>query len=213
MFNDTRYSDATVVIYGKNLPIHKSIVCTQSKYLEKAFQDSFVEGSSGVLTFNSGSEAAHWRVFEYLYTGDYPDDLSHNIEDDSALLKEPRVYTLADMFFLEDLKAVAIAKLQQKLKELWISDSFPECIREIYASTPENDVGMRSAVVEIAKVHVRELGGKDIFKDLIREGGDFAVQYFESVVFPPPSANSSTLHPRGGLFGGTSGGSAPFGGF
>lgn len=55
-------------------------VCTQSEYLEKAFQDSFAEGSSGVLAYNDGSEAAYWRVFEYLYTGDYPDNLSHDIE-------------------------------------------------------------------------------------------------------------------------------------
>ncbi|KAJ6276571.1 hypothetical protein J3E71DRAFT_187155 [Bipolaris maydis] len=212
MFNDTRYSDATVVIYGKNLPIHKSVVCTQSKYLEKAFQDSFVEGSSGVLTFNNDSEAAYWRVFEYLYTGDYPDDLLHDIEDDPALLKEPRVYALAEMFFLEDLKAVAVAKLQQKLQDLWTSDSFPECIQEIYATTPENDVGMRSAVVEIAKVHVKELISKDIFKDLIREGGDFAVEYFESVVSPPAPATFSALRPRGALFVGTRKGSVPLGG-
>ena len=84
------------------------------------------------------------------------------------------------MFFLEDLKVVAIAKLQQKLQDLWISDSFPECIREIYATTPENYCEMRSAVVEVAKVHVRELGSKDVFKDLIREGGNAAVQYCES---------------------------------
>ncbi|EOA85871.1 hypothetical protein ACJQWK_02967 [Exserohilum turcicum] len=187
-------------------------VCTQSEYLEKAFQDSFAEGSSGVLAYNDGSEAAYWRVFEYLYTGDYPDNLSHDIEDDPALLKEPRVYALADMFFLEDLKAVAIAKLQHKLQDLWTNDSFPECIREIYATTPANDLGMRSAVVEIAKDHIKELGSKSIFKDLIREGGDFVVQYFESAIFPPPSATFSTLHPRGGLFGGPSKGSATFGG-
>lgn len=104
---------------------------------------------------------------------------------------------------------VATAKLQQKLQDLWISDSFPECIREIYATTPENDCAMRSAVVEVAKVHVRELGSKDVFKDLIREGGDFAVQYYESVIFPPPPADSSNLRPTGGLFGETPRGYRP----
>ncbi|EUC27104.1 hypothetical protein COCCADRAFT_42063 [Bipolaris zeicola 26-R-13] len=176
MLNDTRYSDATVVIYGKNLPIYKFVVCAQSKYLEKVFQDSFVEGSSGVLTFNNGSEPSYWRLFEHLYTGDYPEDLSQDIKDDPALLKES------------------------------------QCIREIYATTPENDLGMRSAVVEIAKVHVKALGSKDIFKNLIREGGDFAVQYFESVIFPPPPATFSTTHPKDSWFGVTSRGSISLGG-
>ena len=85
------------------------------------------------------------------------------------------------MFFLEDLKALCTSKLQQKLQDLWDSDLFPECVREIYASTPNSNCAMRSAVVKVAKAHVRELGKKDIFKDLIREGGDFAIDYFESI--------------------------------
>jgi hypothetical protein len=45
---------------------------------------------------------------------------------------------------------------------------------------------MRSTVIEVAKVHVCELGEKAAFKDLIREGGVFAAQYFESVMFSKP---------------------------
>ena len=52
----------------------------QSAYFEKAFQESFAEGSSGELRFNDGSGAAHWRVLEYLYTGDYSDDISSHFE-------------------------------------------------------------------------------------------------------------------------------------
>jgi hypothetical protein len=80
MFGDTRYTDATIHIHGVTLPVHKSVICLQSAYFEKAFQETFDEGISGVLTFNNGSGAAHWRVFEYLYTGDYSDELSNNLE-------------------------------------------------------------------------------------------------------------------------------------
>jgi hypothetical protein len=105
--------------------------------------------------------------------------MSLQLLDDPALLKDPRVYALADMFFLEDLKVLCAAKLQQKLQDLWTTDSFPECVREIYASTPNSDRTIRPVVVKVAKIHVHELGNKAIFKDLIREGGDFAVDYFE----------------------------------
>jgi hypothetical protein len=47
------------------------------------------------------------------------------------------------MFFLKGLKALCTVKLEQKLKDLWKSDSFPECIREIYASTPSDDWARR----------------------------------------------------------------------
>jgi len=69
-----------ILIHGVTLPVHKSIICIQSVYFEKAFQEAFVEGSSGVLTFNDGSGAAYWRVFEYLYTGDYSDDLVNDFQ-------------------------------------------------------------------------------------------------------------------------------------
>ena len=95
------------------------------------------------------------------------------------------------MFFLEGLKALCTVKLEQKLKDLWKTDSFPDCIREIHASTPSDDQAMRPTVLEVAKVHVRELGEKAGFKDLIREGGDFAVQYFEIVIYSAPALVST----------------------
>lgn len=80
LFNSPKYSDATVLIHDVKLPVHKPVICIQSEYFEKAFQEVFIEGSSNVLTFKVGSGAAHWRVFEYLYTGDYSDGLSSNFE-------------------------------------------------------------------------------------------------------------------------------------
>ena len=77
MFNNEKYSDATVLIHDVTLHAHKSVICIQSAYFAKAFQEAFVEGNLGMITFDEGSGAAHWRVFEYLYTGDYSDDLSN----------------------------------------------------------------------------------------------------------------------------------------
>ena len=76
LFNDAKYSDATVRIHDVALPVHKIIICLQTEYFEKAFRKEFVEGSSGTITFSEGSGAAYWRVFEYLYTGDYLGELS-----------------------------------------------------------------------------------------------------------------------------------------
>lgn len=81
MFNNSRYSDAKVIIHGVVLPVHKIIICRQSLYFEKAFQkDAFIEGQAGCLTFNDGSAAAYWKFFEYLYTGDYTHNLPIRIQ-------------------------------------------------------------------------------------------------------------------------------------
>ncbi|KAF2801630.1 uncharacterized protein BDZ99DRAFT_220305 [Mytilinidion resinicola] len=63
--------------------------------------------------------------------------------------------------FLSTCTLVTIRTIYRMIsKELWTSDSFPECIREVYTTTPESDCAMRSAVVKVAKNHVRELGKK-----------------------------------------------------
>ena len=60
---------------------------------------------------------------------------------------------------------------------------------------------MRPAVVEVAKAHVRELSKKATFKDLIREGGDFAVDCFESVMSLVPPVVSNAFGTSNSLFG------------
>ncbi|KAF2844533.1 hypothetical protein T440DRAFT_316582 [Plenodomus tracheiphilus IPT5] len=182
LFNNTKYSDAKIRIHHVILPVHKPIICVQSDYFAKAFREEFVEGDTGVIVFEEGCGAAYWRVFEYLYTGDYLEELSTDkFEDDTALLIDPCVYALADMFFLEDLKALCVLKLQTKLKDLWASDTFPPCIRKVYASTPHTNCSMRLAVLESATAHANELSAKEVFTDLLREGGDFAVEYVNAL--------------------------------
>ncbi|KAF2245066.1 hypothetical protein BU26DRAFT_578667 [Trematosphaeria pertusa] len=58
MFNNAKYSDATIVIQDVTLPVHKSVICIQSEYFDKAFQSAFVERTLQKLTFNGGSGAA-----------------------------------------------------------------------------------------------------------------------------------------------------------
>jgi hypothetical protein len=89
---------------------------------------------------------------------------------DLELFKHPRVFALADMFRMNDLKDLACEKFKLQLKEHWKSDTFPDCIREVY-QVP----GTRRLVVEVAALHRNELVQKRLFQDLIRGLGDFAV--------------------------------------
>lgn len=75
LFNRVELSDITFLIHGKPLPVHRFVVCIQSRYFENAFRN-FAESETKTMTLNAATEAAYWRVFKYLYTGDYPDDLA-----------------------------------------------------------------------------------------------------------------------------------------
>jgi hypothetical protein len=178
------------------LSAHQFVVCIQSKFFDNAFRN-FAEGETKTMNLDAATEAAYWRVFEYMYTGDYPDQLSGietegrrpihlyyrtraNIRtDESEYLQDPRVYALADMYFLEDLKLLSEAKFRQNLKKIEIGDGFAECVREVYATTSESDKTMRSAVVEAAVSRRSAMTGSG--KELIYGGGDFVVDYIEAL--------------------------------
>lgn len=97
--------------------------------------------------------------------------------DDAFLLRDARVYALADMFFLENLMELCVAKLKQKLRDGDDQEGFADCVREVYASTHETDKRLRSVVVKAAVS--RKFATTKRGKELVHEGGDFVVDYFE----------------------------------
>ena len=74
--------------------------------------------------------------------------------DDLELLKNPKVFALADMFRMDDLKALAVKNLEAQLQEHWISDTFPDCVREVYGNTAQDDAALRKIAVEVVKGHL-----------------------------------------------------------
>jgi hypothetical protein len=86
-----------------------------------------------------------------------------------------RVYTLADMFQMGQLKEQALQKFQSKLEQLWVSNTFIDCVREVYGTTNSSDQKIRDTVVKIAVEHIDELWKRQQFHSLVREAGDFAV--------------------------------------
>jgi hypothetical protein len=80
------------------------------------------------------------------------------------------------MFRMKELKDLACDKFKLQLQEHWKSDTFPDCIREVYSTSEEVQApGTRRLVVEVAALHKKELAQKRLFQDLIRGLGDFAV--------------------------------------
>jgi hypothetical protein len=114
--------------------------------------------------------------------------LTVNCLDDHALLKDVRVYRLAGEFNMRGLRFRCGDKLEKQLGGDWSDDEFVECIREVYEYTSVDDTdGLRCAVLETAKHNARELIEEAPFQQLIREGGDFALDFLESIIphLPP----------------------------
>ncbi|KAI0534589.1 BTB/POZ domain-containing protein [Xylaria digitata] len=177
LFNNSDYADVKIYIGQYGLPAHSVVLASQSPFFQKALKGNFQEGKDKQFRFEEGSMHAYWRVFEYMYTGEYAEEPTQVLDtlDDNELVKDIRVYIAAEFFMLDDLKQLALQKFRLKLENLWVSESFVACIREIYASTTESEEGLRSSVVAAAFTHQAELWQRQLFRDLISDGGDFVV--------------------------------------
>ena len=96
------------------------------------------------------------------------------------MLKDPRVYALADMFFLKDLKVLALTKMKYRLKVGWQIKSFRICVEEIYAIT-RSSCSMRLAVARIAAGHGKDLQKEEAFLGLLYKDGDFVVDFYKAL--------------------------------
>lgn len=91
------------------------------------------------------------------------------------LLKHPRVFALADKFQVESLKVLALDNFKNQLQQHWISDTFADCIREVYKDKYNGDRSMREAVIRVINDHASEVCHRATFREVVHDIGDFAV--------------------------------------
>ncbi|KAL2008794.1 hypothetical protein VTN00DRAFT_6988 [Thermoascus crustaceus] len=102
--------------------------------------------------------------------------------DDEELMKDARVYALADYFLMTALKEYAFQRFQTKIQKLWISETFVDCILKVYRTTNDDDKRMRDSVVQVARTYVNQLWSNKRFQDLVQENGKFAVDLTATLI-------------------------------
>lgn len=107
--------------------------------------------------------------------------LAYEFSDDDELLKDSRVYFLADEFFLHDLKDLALKRFQNKIDQLWATNGLTACLQEVYANTLKKEEEIRVAAMRTVCTHVNDLLSMSSFRLLVAEGGDLAVELVEAL--------------------------------
>ncbi|EFY89471.1 BTB/POZ domain-containing protein [Metarhizium acridum CQMa 102] len=181
---DPRITAIDKALGDVQLPAHSLVLTAQSSYFKRALQGEMQEGKTRKFEYSQGSMQAYWRAFEYMYTGKYSEEpcMKLNDTDDDELSKDVRVYQLADYFGVDGLKDDALQKFKAKITKLWVTELFVDCIRDVYQSTSDEKCKMRQAVVDVVNQHRSELWQRRPFKDLVREGGDFAVDLMSKLL-------------------------------
>lgn len=117
----------------------------------------------------------------YLYKLDYSDS-PLDCGGHPALLIDAQVYTIAEKYNIPSLKDLALKKFDEMEGKGWEDAGFPLAIKEIYASTPESDRGLKDIVCDRAKINMTVLLRRPDFRALLLEVNDFTVDVLDAVV-------------------------------
>lgn len=207
LFNSERYSDVTLFLGPDEVKFkaHYAVLGVRTTYFDKAKEHGFKEGETNEYRFPDYSAHALWRVLQYFYTGDYsvePNQIedgggkyipsrdavylgvftNSEIDDDFELAKHPRVYAIADLLDMKGLQKLCASRFEKQLAEHWISDTFSDAVREVYATTYSNDRAMRDPLVKIAYQNVAALYLRSDFVKLAKELAEFSGDLIAAVI-------------------------------
>lgn len=86
-FNNKNLSDMTIYLSAKGgsieLPAHSFVLAACSVYFQKVLAADFAESKSREFTFDDENPHTYWRVFEFMYTGDYSDEPAKDLPVES----------------------------------------------------------------------------------------------------------------------------------
>jgi hypothetical protein len=91
-----------------------------------------------------------------------------------------QMYALADKYGISDLKELARDKFADAVDRNCYESEFSLAIRTVYASTPDDDMGLRDVVVETIREH-RELLSKADVEEVVKENTELAFALLKSV--------------------------------
>ncbi|KAH7396488.1 BTB/POZ protein [Phaeosphaeria sp. MPI-PUGE-AT-0046c] len=152
-------SDGTIRCGETEFPIHKIIICAQSKFFLNAFTGEWKESSGNVLSLDGDEVSTVEAMLRFFYTFDYDASAATN-GNTSPMVFNVKVYSVADKYDIPTLRVQAKEKFQKAVETCWDMDDFPYAIAEVYSSTPPNDKDLRSVVVAVACEHMQDLCAK-----------------------------------------------------
>ncbi|KAK7536812.1 BTB/POZ protein [Phyllosticta citribraziliensis] len=194
-----RYSDAKIVCGDQTFHIHKAVVCTQSEYFSRAFDDingfkarapslrglthapphSFKSLTSGGPTQEARTNTIELQdispsvvrsILEYMYHGVCPKSPDPNEE----LMASINVFAAAEMYQLTNLKDAAVSRFKEGADGMFHLPMLRVAVKSIYEGTVEQDRGLRDVIVDAAVRKMDDIVDDPAFNDTLGDVPAFA---------------------------------------
>lgn len=96
LFESESFSDATLIVEGKEFRIHRALLAARSPVFARMFESDMEEKRSGCVRIEDASSTVMKQALYYIYTGKI---------DDLTLTHAPELYSVADKYEIMDLKS------------------------------------------------------------------------------------------------------------
>ncbi|KAI7763415.1 hypothetical protein ACKAV7_015093 [Fusarium commune] len=168
------FTDFTLACDGRNIEVHKIIICSQSPVFRAACAGQFKEAFSGTYDLTSHQPEMIQLMVDYLYTGDYSVDTNEIDENNTssnsgALSTHAIMYALGDEYDIKGLRDLSARKYSWSLDESLELDDFLNSIPFVYTLTPDSSRGLRDPALEFARNKLRDAGGQSDIRDAFDE--------------------------------------------
>ncbi|KAJ6003116.1 hypothetical protein N7451_005663 [Penicillium sp. IBT 35674x] len=148
---------------GTTFDVHKLMLCSQSPVFRAALQ----EAAENTYHMLGESTPVVNKMLEYLYQGDYSEDLNESLSDDGSLsdesLKTPvsamsalqlhaRLFALGDKYIIPELCDAAAAKYRDRIQKQFNAFEFLVSMPDVFFSLLGHNGKLQSSAVQIAVI-------------------------------------------------------------
>ena len=125
-------------------------------------------------------------MLTFFYTGTYDDSTPALTPADAKpdvgpiLMANTLIYAIADKYDIEPLKKLANAKFRKiNCCTAWNCAMFSTVVVEIFDSTPDNDMGLRSVVSNTCARHIDDVLSSEEWNQVLTDNGAIGLEIFK----------------------------------
>ncbi|TLD36084.1 Siderophore iron transporter [Venturia nashicola] len=171
LYQSGQYTDLTIICDGHTFNVHKSVICMQSSFFEKACKkNAFMEGETGVVDLPGDDPAAVKAMLESFYLSSYSYDPKH-----PQWSLHTKVAALADKYDIKPLRSLAqelLGKAKHEVPNYEVE--FATAIQWTYENTASDDQTRRT-LVQMAVDDLNHLLKNESFSNIVAQAGPYCM--------------------------------------
>lgn len=143
------FADLIITCRGREWKVHKTCILTLSDFFKAALTHDFKERREGTIDLDDDPELVD-AMIRYCYLFKYPE----REDDPSPMLRDIRIYIIADKYLVQPLKELAVQSFQKRAESGWASQDFADAAGKVYEIPYKLSRDLHKIVINMVMRHL-----------------------------------------------------------